>query len=228
MDIVLATANPDKAIEIEAIMAQIDVKLVRGDAFAGLPEVVEDGQTLEENALKKARQIREFTGLCALADDTGLEVNALGGAPGVFSSRYAGENATYDDNNQKLLTELVDVPQAERGARFRCVVALALVEKVGDTLYTRMRAGDGTDPHLALGETGGPDALVTEGMIEGRIAFEKRGTHGFGFDPLFEAPALGKTLAELAPERKNQISHRYRALVEMRELLIRWKLAAAR
>lgn len=207
-------------------MSPVDVTLIRPDAFQGIPTVVEDGATLEENALKKARVIREFTGCCALADDTGLDVDALDGAPGVYSSRYAGEDSTYDDNNRKLIRELEGIPMAKRTARFRCVMALALVNKVGQMLYTRMK--NNVDSDLARVGSDGVDSLVTEGILEGRIATEKRGTNGFGFDPLFEVPELEMTLAELEPEKKNQISHRYRALIEMRELLIRCKLAVER
>lgn len=221
MKIVLATHNRDKVREIAAIMASIDVELVLPDQVDGMPDVVEDGATLEDNALKKAREIRDFTGLCALADDTGLEVDALDGAPGVYSSRYAGENVTYDANNTKLLRELEGVPLDGRTARFRCVMALVLVNKWQEMLYTRMkeRGGDGAEL---------PDSLVTEGILEGRIALERRGQHGFGFDPLFEVPQEEKTLAEMTLEAKNQISHRYRALVEMRELLVRWNLVSER
>ena len=202
-------------------MAPIDVELVLPDQVDGMPDVVEDGATLEDNALKKAREIRDFTGLCALADDTGLEVDALGGAPGVYSSRYAGENVTYDDNNTKLLRELEGVPLNGRTARFRCVMALALTNESQEMLYTRMKQGGGDGVEV-------PESLVTEGILEGRIALQRRGQHGFGFDPLFEVPQEKKTLAEMTLEAKNQISHRYRALVEMRELLIRWSLVSER
>jgi XTP/dITP diphosphohydrolase len=225
MKIVLATANRDKIKEIEAIMSPVDVTLIHPDSIDGFPDIIEDGETLEDNALKKARGIRGFTGLCALADDTGLEVNALDGAPGVYSSRYAGEDVTYDDNNQKLLRELEGVPEGERAARFRCVMALALVNDVSKALYNHMK---GESDSIVMADKRRPDALVTEGILKGRIASQKRGKHGFGFDPLFEVPKLRKTLAELGLEKKNQMSHRYRALVEMRELLIRWGLASER
>jgi XTP/dITP diphosphohydrolase len=225
MKIVLATHNRDKVKEIEAIMAPVDVELVGPDAVEEMPEIVEDGTTLEENALKKARGIREFTGLCALADDTGLEVDALDGAPGVHSARYAGESGRYEDNNRKLLGELGGVPESERTARFRCVMALALTDEVAEALHARMKKLDvGLSGPEVMGP-GPPDALVTEGILEGRIAMENRGEAGFGYDPLFEIPKLGKTLAELGLETKNEMSHRYRALIEMRGLLIRWKLA---
>jgi XTP/dITP diphosphohydrolase len=228
MKIVLATHNRDKIKEIEAIMAGVDVEFVGPDAVEGMPEIVEDGATLEENALKKARGIRAFTGFCALADDTGLEVDALDGAPGVHSARYAGESGRYEDNNRKLLEELGGVPEGERTARFRCVMALALTDEVAESLHARMK---GHDPSVAGPEiraAGVPDALVTEGILEGRIALQNRGEAGFGYDPLFEIPKLGKTLAELGLEIKNEMSHRYRALVEMRGLLVRWDLASER
>ena len=211
MKIILATNNRDKIREIEAIMASIDIELVHPDSIGGIPEITEDGGTLQENALKKARGIREYSGLCALADDTGLEVEALGGAPGVYSSRYAGEKASYDDNNRKLLRELEGVPGDKRLARFRCVMALALVNGVADLLYNRLNGHDPADRNLAATTQGRIDALVTEGALEGRITDRKRGESGFGFDPVFEVPKLGKTLAEMGPETKNQISHRYRA-----------------
>ncbi len=184
--IVVATANPDKAGEIRAVLqaAGTDVELVaRPDDAA---EVEETGATLLENARLKAEALRDATGIAAVADDTGLEVDALGGAPGVFSARYAGENATYADNVDKLLREIDAVHRASRTARFRTAVVLALP--------------DGTE-------------LVAEGVVEGVIAEEPRGTGGFGYDAVFvPAGAGGRTFAELAPDRKHAISHRGRAL----------------
>jgi XTP/dITP diphosphohydrolase len=226
--IILATNNRDKIKEIEAILSSTDVELVHPDAIGGIPEIVEDGKTLEENALKKARGIREFSGLCALADDTGLEVDALDGAPGVYSSRYAGEKVTYDDNNRKLLGALDGVPTERRLARFRCVMALALVNNAADLLYNQTTGRDISQAGVVAAEPGRIDAFVTEGILEGRITTAKRGESGFGFDPVFEVPNLRMTLAEMGPETKNQISHRYRALVEMRELLVRWQLVRNR
>lgn len=222
MQIVLATGNRDKIREIESILATLDVTIVHPDRFDGMPEVVEDGETLEENALKKAREIRDFTGMSALADDTGLEVDALDGQPGVYSSRFAGENVTYDDNNRKLLADMGDVPADRRAARFRCIMVLALVNEDAEALHRR-RSGE------AAGVAGGgeaADALMTEGIIHGRIATEKRGTSGFGFDPVFEVE--GRTFAEMTQDEKNRISHRYRALLEMRELLLRCGMAKER
>jgi XTP/dITP diphosphohydrolase len=224
MKIVLATGNRDKIKEIEAIMASTDVTLISPDAFeGGLPDVIEDGETLHDNALKKAREIREFTGMTALADDSGLEVDALDGAPGVYSSRYAGENVTYDDNNRKLLSALEGVPEEKRAAHFRCVMALALVNTDAEVLYGRMRA-HGNPVGIVSAAGGLPDAMVTEGILHGRITTRKRGASGFGFDPVFEI--AGQTLAEMGLEEKNKISHRYRALVEMRALLVRYGMAS--
>ncbi len=207
MKIVIATKNRDKLREIEAILNDLDVTLVTLDEFDGVPDVVEDGKTVEENALKKARTIRDATGLCALADDTGLEVDALDGAPGVYSARFAGDDGDYQANNKKLVAELDGVPDDKRTARFRCVMALALTSDAGPA---------------------GADAFVAEGILEGRIAHENKGGGGFGYDPLFELPHLGKTLSEIGDEAKNKLSHRYRALVEIRELLLRSRLAVER
>lgn len=244
MELVLATRNLDKIKEISAILAPLDVRLRTVAEFDAVPEVVEDGETLEANALKKARVVRDATGCCALADDTGLEVEALNGAPGVYSSRYAGEGVTYDDNNRKLLADMSGVPEKDRSAHFRCVIALALTSEVAGSLARgdqgvlpldqsdapgasrvrgdRVRAAEPANP-----DDQGPlaDALLTEGLVHGRIAPARRGTGGFGYDPIFEVERLGRTLAELSAAEKNQISHRYRALVEMRELLLRLGLA---
>jgi XTP/dITP diphosphohydrolase len=151
------------------------------------PEVDEPHDSLEENAIHKARMVVGYTGIAALADDTGLEVAALGGAPGVFTARFAGPQATYADNVAKLLEELDGV--SDRSARFRTVVAL---------VYT-----DGS-------------AVTAEGVLDGRIALERRGAFGFGYDPVFEVEAKGnRTLAEIPEDEKNQISHRARALQEL-------------
>jgi XTP/dITP diphosphohydrolase len=224
MTIVVATRNPDKVREIGAILRGLDVTLVGLDGFPDVPPVVEDGLTVEENALKKARAVRDATGLCALADDTGLEVDALGGAPGVRSARYAGESGDYEANNRKLLSALSAVPDEARSARFRCVMALALAPGAGERAFERMRAR-GDEEALAAAGSRRVDAFVAEGILEGRIARRKRGSGGFGYDPVFEVPDAGLTLAEMGAEGKNRISHRYRALVEIREIVLRWGLA---
>jgi XTP/dITP diphosphohydrolase len=185
MRLVLATANPDKADEIRAVLheARIDVDLVPRPA--GIPEVDETGETLEENARLKAVALSAATGLPAVADDTGLSVDALFGAPGVYSARYAGEDATYADNVAKLLQDLRDVPGPERTARFS-TVALA-------------RWPDGRE-------------VAAIGDVEGFIAAEARGDGGFGYDPLFvPIEGDGRTFAEMTGAEKHRVSHRGRA-----------------
>lgn len=206
--LVLATHNRDKAREILDLLSGVDVQMMTLDAFPAAPVTVEDGDTLEANALKKAREAREYTGHSALADDTGLEVTALGGAPGVFAARYAGKHASYADNCEKLLREMKDVPPGARGARFRTVVALALTP--GDAARVTNSA-----PGVAA------DCFVAEGILPGEIAVSARGKSGFGYDPVFIDAVSRKTLAEMTIEEKNRTSHRYRALVEMRELMMR-------
>jgi len=205
--LVLATHNRDKAREIVDMLVGLDVEITILDDHPHIPETVEDGDTLEANALKKAREACAHLGMSALADDTGLEVDALGGAPGVFSARFAGEKATYADNCTKLLREMRDVPAGKRGARFRTVMALALT------------------PEDAARISGpGLEHLLTDGALLGEIATERRGAAGFGYDPVFIDGASGRTLAEMTLAEKNGTSHRYRALIEMRELMLRLKL----
>lgn len=190
MRVVLATNNPDKAAEIQAILGP-SIELVPRPAH--VDEVDETGDTLEENARLKAVALVEATGLPAIADDTGLEVDALDGAPGVFSSRYSGEGATYESNCTKLLRELDGVAPELRTARFRTVALL--------------RRPDGSE-------------VVAEGVVEGVIAAERRGNDGFGYDPVFvpnDDPS-GRTFAEMGDE-KHAISHRGRAFRRLEELL---------
>ncbi len=199
--IVLATRNEDKQREIQALLGDLGIDLLGLQAFPGAPEVIEDGATLEANAVKKAKQIAEFTGLTSVADDTGLEVEALQGRPGVHSSRYAGGGAAYADNVRKLLAELEGVPSARRRARFRCVVALC---------------------HKGAAE-------VVEGVCEGRITEAPQGEGGFGYDPVFYVPEYGRTFAEMTLEEKNRVSHRARAFNALRVLLERkWGLDSGR
>ncbi len=221
MKIVLATHNRDKAREIVAMLDGLDIEVSTFDAYPGAPETVEDGVTLHANAWKKASEARAHTGLTALADDTGLEVDALGGAPGVFAARYAGENATYADNCRKLVAAMQDVPAHERGARFRTVMALALspsdLARLADAAKTNREVGARFDERA--------DGLFAEGALDGVIATEARGDRGFGYDPVFVDRASGRALAEMSAEEKNASSHRYRALIEMREMLVRFGLA---
>jgi len=191
-ELVLATRNHNKVIELVALLSDLGITIRTLDEFLDAPDVVEDGDTCEANAVKKARVIAEFTGLPAVADDTGLEVDALGGRPGVYAARYAGEDATYEDNCRKLLRELMGVPREQRTARFLTVAAIAL-------------PSDGI--------------RVARGTLEGVIAEEACGTLGFGYDPVFQIPELGMTLAQLSVDQKNTISHRAKAFAKVREML---------
>jgi XTP/dITP diphosphohydrolase len=190
-EIVLATRNRDKIREIKKILNDTNARFLSLEDFPGCPEVVEDGETLEANAKKKALVVSQYTKKISLAEDTGLEVDALGGAPGIRSARFADDNATYENNNRKLLKLMEKLPLEERRAKFRCVAALAR-----------------------------PDGEVVscEGVCEGRIAFEMKGKSGFGYDPLFIVPEYGKTFAELGEDIKNRISHRAQALAKIKEI----------
>ena len=194
MELVLATGNRDKQQEMKALLQDLGLTIRTLDEFPAAPVVVEDGETCQANAGKKAREIAQFTGALTLADDTGLEVDALGGRPGVFAARYAGAHATYADNCRKLLDELTGIPAEQRGARFLTVVAIA-------------------DPVSSV--------EFVEGVLRGRIADHCSGVHGFGYDPVFLVPELGKTLAELTLDRKNRISHRGQALAKAKDVLKR-------
>ena len=210
--LVVATRNAHKLAEIRAVLADLDVHIHGASAFPGCPEVVEDRATLEGNAEKKAREVAAFTGLLTLADDTGLEVAALGGEPGVLSARWAGEGCTFADNNRKLLRLLESVPDPERTAVFRCVLALAEpAGAVGGSQRTPAATPPDRPPRAGI--------ELFEGRIEGRIARAPSGSGGFGYDPVFLIPSEGCTMAELSPERKNQVSHRARALHAVRHAL---------
>jgi XTP/dITP diphosphohydrolase len=190
--LVLATHNPDKQAEMNAVLSDLGLDVIGLDQYPEIDDIPENGTTLLENALIKARAVHLKTGFPALADDTGLEVDALHGAPGVYSARFAGEDATYQDNVKKLLSVMAGVSKQNRTARFRTVVALI----DSDT------------------------ELWTEGIIEGLITREQRGAGGFGYDPIFEAADTGKTFSEMSAAQKNEISHRARALQKMRKKLI--------
>ncbi|MBW4079584.1 MAG: RdgB/HAM1 family non-canonical purine NTP pyrophosphatase [Acidobacteria bacterium] len=188
---VLATANPHKANEMRAVLEGLGIELLERPEHVA--DVEEDADTLEGNALLKARALVRATGRPAVADDTGLFVDALDGAPGVYSARYAGENATYADNVVKLLESLEGVSDPKRTARFRTVVVVAYPEG---------------------------EPLVVEGSLNGAIADEPRGDQGFGYDPVFlPEDGGGRTLAEMSPEEKNAISHRGRALRKLAQTL---------
>ena len=196
--LVMATRNPGKIRELAALLADSGVRLLSLADFPRLPEIPEEGATFAENAATKAMAVARLTGHPALADDSGLSVDALGGAPGVFSARYAQDRTsprppTDADNWGKLLDELKNVPWNERGARFVCELALAWPD--------------------------GRRLLRARGECAGVIAFEPQGETGFGYDPVFWVPEYGATMAQLGPEIKNKISHRARALAAFKDLL---------
>lgn len=189
--VVLATANPDKAAEITAALADVDIELVPRPS--DIPDVDETGTTLEANARLKAEALCMATGLPSLADDTGLEIDALGGGPGVYSARFAGPNATYSDNVERVLTEMTEARRASRTARFRTVLVLAWP--------------DGRE-------------VIATGVVEGVITDEPHGGQGFGYDPIFRpAGGKGRTFAEMTRPEKQQLSHRGRALRALAEQL---------
>ena len=196
-EIILATGTKHKVVEIKDILKDLSVTIKPMTDFEKYPEVVEDGQTLQDNAIKKATEVAKYFNCWAIADDTGLEVNYLNGAPGVYSSRYAGENCSYADNNNKLLKALNGVQMENRQAQFRCVIALS-------------------DPQ-------GNVKILAEGKIKGYIAESLSGTTGFGYDPLFYVPKYEQTFAELGEEIKNQISHRAMALKDFKNKFLSLK-----
>lgn len=184
--IVLASGNAGKVTEINALLQSHGIEVVSQNQF-NVPEVVEDGLTFVENAIKKARNACKLTGLPAIADDSGLEVDALQKAPGIYSARYAGEDANDAKNNSKLLEALRDVPQAERTARYQCVMVYMQTED-------------------------DPTPIITQGSLEGRILTSPQGDGGFGYDPLFWLEEKNCSAAQLSLQEKNRISHRGQAL----------------
>jgi len=207
VELVLATRNIDKIREIYKLLSDLKinpircllsngVKVLTFQNFSTFPSPIEDKKTLRGNALKKAKTVAKFTGKIALADDSGLEVEAFGGAPGIFSSRFAGEDASYEDNNRKLLSLLKGIDSEKRKAVFRCAIAIV-------------------DPY------GGEK--VVEGVCRGKIISEERGSNGFGYDPIFQPEKFNKTFGEMSPEEKNRISHRAKAL-EKAKLVLKERL----
>ena len=192
MKIVLATHNHDKEIELQHSLRGLDVDICSLSEYPDIGEIEETGTTLLENSLLKAHTVHDRTGLPTIADDTGLEIDALDGAPGVYSARFAGLNATYEDNVNKLLSVMENVPDDMRSARFRTVISF--VDEIQE--------------------------LWTEGLIQGRITKTPRGYMGFGYDPVFYVPHLEKTFAELSTNEKNKISHRGIALQKLRKILV--------
>jgi len=192
MKIVFATGNKGKVREVREMLDGMGIEFFALSDYANVPEIVEDGKSFLENALKKARIISEFTGETVLADDSGLQVDALGGEPGIYSARYAGESATDEENNAALLTKLKNIPQEKRTAFFCCVLVLYRT--------------DGRYDYF-------------EGKWNGQIIDERRGNNGFGYDPIFFVPELKKTAAELPAEIKNKVSHRGQAFAQLKKAI---------
>lgn len=194
MEAILASKNKHKLEEISTIVKEFGLELVTLDqANLDHIDVVEDGETFEANSMKKAKTISDMSGKIVIADDSGLEVDYLGGAPGVYSARFAGENSNDQLNNKKLIAEMTGVAEQDRGARFVCVITMIIPNQ---------------------------EPIVVRGECEGRIAHEKSGENGFGYDPLFIVNGFnGRTFAELGSEVKNQISHRANALIKLKHEL---------
>lgn len=192
-NLLIATRNAKKQRELQDLLAEAGWTVVTLREFPDCPEVEEDGVTFLENAQKKAVFASKYTGLITLADDSGLAVDALNGAPGVFSARYArGEDSTDEENLQKVLREMKDVPEGNRTARFVCAAVLAEGDRV---------------------------LFSTQQNVEGRLTFEAHGAGGFGYDPIFFYPPFGKTFAEVPIEAKHSVSHRGKALNEIVQFL---------
>jgi XTP/dITP diphosphohydrolase len=191
MKIILATHNTDKRKEMMAVLADLNIEILSLADFPQVVEIVEDGETLTENAIIKAKAVFDITGIPAISDDTGLSVDALHGAPGVYSARYAGENATYADNVEKLVDEMKNVLPENRGAQFQTI--MVYIDK--DT------------------------ELIADGVVKGQIANASKGVGGFGYDPVFYIPEQEKTFAEMTIQEKNQISHRGIALRNLKGIL---------
>ena len=189
--IIIATRNNHKLYEIIQVMADLNLEILSLKDFPGLPDIKETGKTFNENALLKANAVYHQTGFWSIADDSGLEVSALNGQPGIYSARYAGPNKDIKENNEKLLRNMIKIPFEKRGAQFYCAAAIA-----------------------------GPEITETvEGIVKGKISTEPRGTNGFGYDPLFIPEGFDQTLGELDEEIKNNISHRAIAFKKMSKLL---------
>lgn len=194
-DLVVATRNKKKLAEIKDLLSDLDFNILSLDDFPDIPEIIEDMDSFEGNASKKALQISQMTKKLTLADDSGLEIDFLDGKPGVYSARFAGENATDDDRNRKVLDLMKDVPKDKRKSRFKCAITIAKDELL-KTVF---------------------------GVCEGEIAYEPKGEYGFGYDPIFIVPKYNKTFAELGPEIKNKISHRAIALKKAKDILINYQ-----
>jgi XTP/dITP diphosphohydrolase len=193
--LIVATTNPGKFAEVKDFLRQLPLEVLSLSDLATWPKIIEDGATFEENALKKARALAEYSGYLTLADDSGLEVDALNGAPGIYSARYCGEEGNDKKNNQKLMHELREIPEEKRTGRFVCALALCTPKSHGMKEWT------------------------VRDSCEGRISFELKGENGFGYDPLFFYPPLGKTFGEIDRAIKATVSHRGKALKKLAEML---------
>jgi XTP/dITP diphosphohydrolase len=192
LELIVATRNKGKVREIRKTLRGLGFRIYSLSDFSNVPEVKEDGKSFTENALKKARFYSNYFGKLTIADDSGLEVDALKGLPGIYSARYTGEGASDRENNQKLLNEMEGISLSKRRARFRC--AIAVVSRNGRE-------------------------VAVEGSCSGRIGFREVGRKGFGYDPLFILPRYGKTMAQLVLEEKNKVSHRGKALRKIRRII---------
>lgn len=205
MEIVLATRNKKKIEEMQRILSGIDINILSMDDFPSCPEVEEDMDTFEGNAVKKAISAARFTNKVAVADDSGLEVYALNGDPGVRSARYAGEKANDSANIEKLLKEMRNIPDGQRGARFVCCIALAFPDDLPVTSFI---------------EEGRGKISTFFGFAEGVIGKEPKGKMGFGYDPVFYPKGHNKSFAEMSPEQKDALSHRGNALEKLKKYLM--------
>ena len=192
-EIVLATTNRHKVREIQEIFSNLSITFLSLEQFPKMPKIIEDGKTFEENAVKKASLVSQYTGQIALADDSGIAVDFLDGAPGIYSARFAGEEASDEENNSKLMTLLAQVPDEKRRAVYHCVVAVTTPEG---------------------------KCLTSEGICEGKIAIKPSGKQGFGYDPIFYYPPFQKTFGNTPPLDKNKVSHRFQALILMKPKII--------
>jgi len=193
--LLVATTNPGKFAEVKDFLRQLPLEVLSLSDLATSPKIIEDGATFEENALKKARSLAEYSGYLTLADDSGLEVDALNGAPGIYSARYCGEEGNDKKNNEKLMHELREISEEKRTGRFVCALALCAPKSHGMKEWT------------------------VRDSCEGRISFELKGENGFGYDPLFFYPSLGKTFGEIDRAIKATVSHRGKALKKLAEML---------
>jgi len=193
--LLVATTNPGKFAEVKDFLRQLPLEVLSLSDLATWPKIIEDGATFKENALKKARSLAEYSGYLTLADDSGLEVDALNGAPGIYSARYCGEEGNDKKNNEKLMHELREISEEKRTGRFVCALALCAPKSHGMKEWT------------------------VRDSCEGRISFELKGENGFGYDPLFFYPSLGKTFGEIDRAIKATVSHRGKALKKLTEML---------